>query len=187
MSSETLFRLLGPVITAIGIGVQELRQSRDAYGHRKLARAEATEMVAFIEKWIQTQQLICLPEEFEAVKRKAQPQLEGVYANLTRVNEARLGTVTRPLFRRIFLLYKPASVGGWILHIVFYLLVLLVAMGSLGVLSDEDLSAWPELVGVFGFYFVVLLIVRAWAVYIEKKHHPPTASEIGSAGPVSET
>jgi hypothetical protein len=185
MSKEIWLRLIGSLLTAIGIGVQELRQSRDAYGRRKLARAEATEMVAFIEKWIQTQQLTCLPEEFEAVKRRAQLQLECVYATLTKVNEAKLRAVARPLFQRIFLLYKPQGVGGWITHIAFYLLLFLLAMGSVGALSEEEPTTWFDKIAVFGFYFVVLLIVRAVAVHIDTKRHQQTGSEAVSAPPIS--
>ena len=56
--------LLTALIGATGVLLQEWRQKRDDRYRRSRTRTEATEMIAFIEKWIATQKLASSEEEF---------------------------------------------------------------------------------------------------------------------------
>ena len=170
MSKELILRLIGPLVTALGISLQELRRSRNEYARRKMARDEATEMVAFIEKWVQAQQLTCASEEFEAVKQIARLQLQQVYALLMNAQQTK-APPKRPLLRRVFLLYQPASLGGWISHIIFYLLIVVLGMFSLGVFTDEkdpEITR-ADIIAIYVFYLFITFAVRAWAVHIETR------------------
>lgn len=184
---KALVPILGPVIAAIlgsiGLLLKERRQSSDTRYRRTQARVEATEMVTFIDKWIQAQQLACSPKEFEQAKQMARQQLERIYSALSQVEQVRLPTKERPFLQRLLLLYRPAGVLGWVLHLIFYLLVifylLLLPDLTAGVITDmtraeEAVPLWFSIVFTIIFNLILLLPVlgvRAWARSVDVKQH----------------
>lgn len=182
---KTLVPILGPVIAAIlgsiGLLLKERRQSSDTRYRRTQARIEATEMVSFIDKWIQAQQLACSPKEFEQAKQMARQQLEQIYSALSQIEQVRLPTKERPFLQRLLLLYRPAGVLGWVLHLIFYLLVifylLLLPDFTAGVITDmtsgeEAVPLWFSIVFTIIVNLILLipvLGVRALARSVDVK------------------
>lgn len=176
--------LLTAALGAAGVLLQEWRQKRDDRHQRKQVRDEASEMVSFIEKWIQTQQLTCLPEEFEQVKQMAHQQLERIYYSLLNMQEVKKQVEERSFIQRALLLYKPASFSGWVLHLVFYMLGLMIMLwGVISALFFLDSSAAQSdnndpsrgvliltLVIFYLLLFVPALAIRAWATIVDKKN-----------------
>jgi positive regulator of sigma E activity len=183
----TLLTAFATLLTAIlgGGGVfLEWRQRRDERHQRRQARTEATEMVSFVEKWIATQQLACSPEEFEQVKMSAHRQLDRLYNSLLDMQEAKKQVEERSFIQRALLLYKPASVRGWVLHIIFYglgAIMLLLAVSTFFLLLDPEAAGIPEdvppnaLVLGLMFYYLVLFVpalaIRGWARRVDRRHH----------------
>ncbi|MDQ1593264.1 MAG: hypothetical protein QOG71_3891 [Pyrinomonadaceae bacterium] len=191
-----LTAFLTAALGGAGVLLQEWRQKRDDRHRRKQARIEATEMISFIEKWVQTQQLTCSAEDFEDVKKKARQKLERVYYSLIKVDEAKRPVEERSFLQRALLLYKPSSFGALVLHLIFYMLgtilllweIIGVALIIVPVEAKGQLTTMSET--IFGLIVVNLLCiapalaVRAWAVVIDKKHRKSQLDMV-SASPVA--
>ena len=186
--------LLTAAIGAAGVLLQEWRQRRDERYRQNRARTEASEMVSFIDKWVAAQKLACSPEEFEQAKQTARLQLERVYSALVKEQEAKKPVEENTFLQRLLLLYKPASLGGWVLHFLFYLFVIVTLLWisiSVPLITEfrNDLDApSPATVIVFMLISSVVwlapaLAIRAWAVAVDRRQRkPPT--EGASASPV---
>ena len=172
----------GPLITAVlgatGFWIQDLFRKRDARNNRGAARAEATETVNFIEKWLQTQQLVCPANEFEVIKQTARQQLDQVYATLTHLHAAKSEVIERPLWKRVFLMYAPHGIGGWMTHALFYGLAFLILLWSTlvpGVIIElhKD-DSWASAIGGVTFFYLILLglllVIRAAAIAIDRRY-----------------
>ena len=185
MLKDVVLPLVATVLTAVlgaaGVLLQEWRQKRDDHHRRRQERVEASEMIEFVQKWIQTQQLACSPEELVQVKQTARQQLEGIYNSLVKVQEAKRPDEHHSFFSRALLLYKPPGFGALLLHVIFYTLMIVL---MLSVLFTVTLSFDPlnkpgdlpraELIGGMTIVYVILLIpalsVRAWAISIDRRH-----------------
>jgi hypothetical protein len=199
VNKEELLKFIAPVFTAllgyVGVRLQEFRQRRDERYQRSRARAEATEMIEFFDKWIRTAQLIFPPEEFEQTKQIARAQLESVYSSLLVAHDKKRPVEERSFLRRALLLYKPPTAGGWVLHALFYVigfLMLLESIGVVGVIIDDkkggpDASPMrDDLIGVLLFYLVLLAVVlgiRAWAASVDRRHGKPQTDGAHATAP----
>jgi hypothetical protein len=182
--------LLTAAIGAAGVLVQEWRQKRDDNHQRKRARAEASEMVSLIEKWIQTQQLACSEEEFAQVKQTARQQLEHVYSSMLTMQEVKEPVEERSFIQRALLLYRPVSFGAWVLHLMFYGLgamilllgfftALLIIAPNTNQNSDNNLTpgGWVVMLSIlYLLLFLPALGIRAWAIVIDKRHRKHQAA-----------
>ena len=174
MSSPLLLAIAGPAVTAllglVVVWLQDWRRERDAFTQRTNARKEATELVAFYEKWIQTQQLVASPEEYEAARRVVQDRLDRLAAILPEPEEVDAS----PSFsiRRALLLYRPASRGAWAAHLAFYFLFAIAVLSTLGnLMPDEDGSFehWTVIVGSSVAVVTFAVILRAVAVAVDER------------------
>jgi hypothetical protein len=183
-----LLAAIGPFLTALlglfVVWLQEWRRSRDTYTQRAHARIEATELLAFYEKWIQTQKLVATLEEYEAARQVVQDRIDRLAAALPEPEEVDAS----PAFslRRVFLLYRPESPAGWVAHVAFYAwfaLTLLAAVGSLMPNPDGTFAHWTEIVGVQVVLIVPLLILRTVAVAVDERDHRRYVAEIKAQAP----
>lgn len=195
---KDLLPIIASVLTATlgaaGVLLQEWRQQRDERHRRSQARAEAAEMVEFVERWLKTQQLACSPEDFERAKQTARVQLERIYASLLVKHEPKRHVEERSFVQRALLLYKPQSTGAWVLHFAFYalgsLILLIQVLLSMGALME--VQAHPEmlrenviiLIFFYLFSLAPVLGIRAWAAAVDRRRlthqtdgaHAPIAS-----------
>lgn len=185
---EKLLPLIATLLTAAlgaaGVLLQEWRQRRDDRYRQNRARTEASEMVSFVEKWIAAQKLACSPEEFEQAKQTARLQLERVYSSLLNVQEAKKPVEDNSFLQRLLLLYKPASLGAWGLHLLFYFLVIIVLLWvalSVSLLRESrgDLTPSSLVIEIVMLFIVSLILlvptlaIRAWAIAVHRKHLSP--------------
>jgi hypothetical protein len=168
--------LIAPFMAAGGVLTQELVRARGQHNKRQQARNEAAEMMAFLEKWIKTQELACSPEEFEQVKQIARQQLYDIHATLARLQKTQSQEAeTRPLLQRALLLYRPAGFSGWVARTIIYSILIIVGFFSIGIFADfktEDIGA------AIAFYIVCLIVIlplHAWAVSDDKHRQPQRA------------
>jgi len=172
--------------------LQEWRQKRDDRYRRSRIRAEATEMIAFIEKWIATQKLACTDEEFGKVKQTAHQQLERIYSSVVDAEEKKRPMDEHSFFRRLLLLYRATSPGARVLHYIFYLLVVfdLMLVGFLAALipalqKGPDAIPLPVAIVVVLILSMVLFVpalaIRAWAVALDKKNRKNLTKGISDA------
>ena len=184
--------LLTAAIGAAGVLLQEWRQRRDDRYRQRRARSEASEMVSFIDKWIAAQQLSCSPEEFEQARQTARLQLERVYSALMKEQEAKKPAEESTFSQRLLLLYKPASLGGWILHLLFYLLVIVtllwiaISVPLVKEFRNEPDAPSPTLVVVLMLmsslvWLAPALAIRAWAVVVDRRHRKPAEGASASS------
>lgn len=174
MDNPLILTVVGPVVTAlvglVVVWLQDWRRERDAYTQRAHARQEATELVAFYEKWIKTQQLVASPEDYEAAREVVQDRLDRLAAAMPEPEEVD----PSPSFsmRRALLLYRPASTGGWVAHVAFYTLFVLTVMGTFGLLMPEEDGSflhWTEIVGPSAAFVLFTLVLRSVAVGVDER------------------
>jgi hypothetical protein len=168
---KDLLPLVTPAVAAGGIWVQGLLQARDDRYRGKLARDEAVEMIELLEKWMKTQEMACSPEEFQQVKRVARQRLDDMYLALEGVHEKSQPqhTETRPPLQRLFLLYPPAGFSGWMAAAIFYALIILGGMFSIGVLLTFKSSDIGPSIAFFVVLGIMFLPVHAWARHADAK------------------
>jgi hypothetical protein len=183
-----LLAVIGPCVTALlgllVVWLQEWRRNRDTFTQRSHARMEATELLTFYEKWLQTQKLVATPEEYEAARQVVQDRLDRLAATLPEPEEVD----PSPTFslRRVLLLYRPASRAGWVAHGAFYawsVLTLLATVGSIMPNEDGTFAHWTEIVGVNAFLIVSLLILRTVAVAVDERDRRHYVAEIKANAP----
>jgi hypothetical protein len=84
-----------------------------------------------------------------------------------------------PLLRRAFLLYKPETPLGWLLHTLFYTLTIVLITLLIGIFSTPPPEPDPEnfraSVSVFliGFLGIPILVIRRAARYTERRQEAP--------------
>lgn len=176
MFDQFVLNIAAPMATAllglVVVWLQEWRRGRDAFAQRNNARAEATELVTFYEKWIQAQKVVCDPEEFETVRQVAQDRLDRLAATLPEPEEVD----PRPTFslRRVLLLYRPASTGAWAAHVGFYFMFVLALLSTFGNLMPNDdgtFAHWTEIVGASVVVIVLTIVLRTVAVALDERDH----------------
>lgn len=88
------------------------------------------------------------------------------------------GPAARFNWQRWFLLYAPAGVWAWTLHVLFFISASFVAIGvvvMIGSLNDPELG---DMALGFGVFAVLALLFRAWAVVVD---HQKSARATGIA------
>ncbi len=181
--NQLLTQLLAPLITtilgALGIWIQEWRQARDQRYQRKQMRDEVEETISFFQKWVQAQQTLCSPQEFEQVKANARIELDKAYQRLLEIHEPRTQLQVYPMFQRALLLYRPTRLLGWIAHALFYLLFAFFLFLCVGLVDPSNQPV--EIVVWSVLFFLPVLIARAWAVEVDTHRPTPRAGASDTA------
>jgi hypothetical protein len=136
-----LVAAIGAMPSLLTLLISSLRERR-LIQKREQSLEHATKIVSFLEAWLKTQESVQLPEEFKNTKIAIQQKLDGLLNSLS--SEAILDlppssqsstySTTRNIgtIRELLLLYRPSSMGGWIIHILFYLnLILAISLNIL--------------------------------------------------------
>ena len=107
----------------------------------------AQQRVEYLNAWIKVQETLCSPEQFDEIKQEVSKELVQINRNLRKnLVEEEDEFVTfeeRNSLQRLFLLYTPRSVSGWVFHIIFYM--------SLGGLAAILISGFGLGVGTRGW------------------------------------
>lgn len=208
LASNPLVPLLVPIVTAIvgavGLLIREQYDRRTEMGRRKYAMEEASRRVTFAAEWWKAKQALGSTPDDEAARSFAESWLEEATSLVSKaLHPPRRPEPNRPVTRRrrILLAYPLRHRSARVLRVVYYILLAFTAFGLLSVpLTIYQLAAVGDktatlaysasIVVSLGFYGLLALGVRAWAVWIEnraaKQRFVSTSSQqatpVGSAG-----
>jgi hypothetical protein len=103
-----------------------------------------------------------------------------VFAGLQNLNSRAIQVRKRTVLSRMFLLYKPSATWLWLLHGMFYLLIGIAALGSIGAYADDSdrVEGFLGMAVFVGFAIICNLIAN----YFDKKRSSGNQS---SAVPVA--
>jgi len=72
-------------------------------------------------------------------------------------------------FRRAFLLFKPATIWGWVVHVICWFCLLVFVVSPFTDWST-DLKSTSDYFIFFGFYIGVFLLSRQWGISERRKY-----------------
>jgi len=148
------------------------KRSLTARQNRALGLAQ--QRVEYLDNWVKVQETLCSPEQFDEIKQEVSNELVQINRtlreNLVEEEDEFVTFEERNVLQRVFLLYTPRSVPGWVFHIIFY-----VFLGILSVwlISGLEMS-WTRgrsiayvigsLIGQLGILspLVVLIFLFRW-------------------------
>ena len=111
------------------------------------ALSMAQQRVEYLNAWIKVQETLCSPEQFDEIKQEVSKELvqinRNLRENLVEEEDEFVTFEERNSLQRLFLLYTPRSVSGWVFHIIFYM--------SLGGLAAILISGFGLGVGTRGW------------------------------------
>ena len=92
---------------------------------------------------------------------------------LQKIEKGALGHEAKKLsfLRRMFIWYKPVSIGSWIVHIYFYMMVFSIFSLSI-VLMTGPQGAPKEIWFILPVYILIAYLLRKWAIHLLKKNAP---------------
>jgi hypothetical protein len=108
---------------------------------RKNDLDEALQRLNFLKSYLDTQIGFGKEGQTEELKEKLYRDAEGVKAGIDEIYRERDEITPYErlyTFQKIFLTFRPASVFGWLLHIVFYFGLLFDAFMLIGFLTDDE-------------------------------------------------
>lgn len=155
----------------------------------------AQQRVAFLDSWTKVQETLCSPEQFDEIKREVSNELvqinQTLCENLVEEEDEFVTFEERNVLQRLFLLYTPRSVTGWVLHILFYMFVgiltaiLISGSGlgygtrgwSIGYLIGEWIALSPLVVLIFLFRWFAVRSDRATEKRMEAQRESKTVGD----------
>ncbi|MBN1661494.1 MAG: hypothetical protein JXA93_24085 [Anaerolineae bacterium] len=107
----------------------------------------AQKRVEFLSGWLKAQELLCSPQEWEQLKRSASEELVALRQHLTDILEEEQ---RRPIevaeerspVQKLFLLYRPRTASGWILHTLFYMFASITTLYVIYMLWPMEGWSW---------------------------------------------
>jgi len=131
----------------------------------------AQQRVEYLNAWIKVQETLCSPEQFDEIKQEVSNELvqinRNLRENLVEEEDEFVTFEERNSLQRLFLLYTPRSVTGWVFHIIFYmslggLVAILISgfglgMGTRGWSVGYLIGEW-----IFLSPFVLLIFLFRW-------------------------
>ena len=152
----------------------------------------AKQRVEFLDNWIKVQETLCSPEQFDEIKQEVSNELVQINRtlreNLVEEEDEFVTFEERNVLQRLFLLYTPRSVTGWVFHIIFYMFLgiltailisgLGLGFGPQGWSIAQLIGAWivfsPLVVLVFLFRWFAVRSDRAAEERMEAQHESKT-------------
>lgn len=195
-SLKILFGALAGLIPLIAAAVINNAQSRSLRARRNDAIGIATQRVDFLTTWIASQESISPPEHYAQLKDGVQHELEDIKHDLDQLLAASQAVKrsaaeehkSLAFWSRLFLMYRPYSIGGWVWHTLFYMAcfigIVFILTGLLAASPSESTFAYyvGYLIGIIIYLipvFAVIVVTRLIAGYVDNravKKHVPTAS-----------
>jgi hypothetical protein len=176
-----LVPVVSAVVGAVGILIRDLYDRRSEMGRRKYAMDEATRQVTFAAEWWKAKQALGSTPDDEAARAIAESWLEEATSLVsTALHPPRRPEPSRSVTRqsrirsRILLAYPFQRWTARVLRVAYYVVLVFTALGVLAapLLASEGAKlgdvAFTFVVEV-GFYGLLALGIRAWAVSIENR------------------
>jgi hypothetical protein len=120
----------------------------------------AERRIAFLGTWLKAQEAVCTPERFDQVKQESARELDELRGKLTefmrQADERKDKVNAGKTVRRMFLLFLPHNLGGWLCQLAFYALVMFVLLIALEPPAKGE--TWGDWAGLNLFVNIVFLI-----------------------------
>ncbi len=130
-------------------------ETRSIASRRDNAIDLAQRRIAFLTAWFQTRQQVDSPERLAAVKENLAHEFDDIKSFVDSELErpqaahAAMHSTDRLWYHRLFLLFWPRVLSGWVLHALFYMMVSIVVLFTLAQIPDGTNN-------LDGFFFATL-------------------------------
>jgi len=178
MINEDSLKTVAAAISVVGIlgssasGFFSWLEKRSIKAKHKDAIDLAERRITFVTTWFKAQEPICTPQRLEEIKLEVSQELDYLRQQLSQfVIQTDRSTFSQgKIIQQIFLLYLPRNFGGWVCHILFYILLLFVIGGTLSIPQNLNDLEWisDTVVGLIVF-IVPMIILQQLALRFNKK------------------
>ena len=152
-------------------------EKRSLFPKQNRALDLAQKRVEFLDSWVKVQETLSSTERFEEIKQAVSAELDGLSGSLSEElaeeEEEEEGEIS--FLQRLFLAYLPHNVTGWVLHILFYMIlgVTLINVYEAGI-DGPTTDSWTVLEALFFWdwyapWLILLFIIRWFAVRADRK------------------
>jgi hypothetical protein len=155
--------VVGPLAGLVGTRIKRTIDRRDKSAGKRQLIAETGHLIEFGTMLQKSSDLHGDSDVFDKARATLQKALDQKLAEFvvafapTQITTTT--TAVRSRFDRLFLLYRPVRSWGWILHILYYAMIGVVLLGSLGLWADR--SAGDVTDGIIGLSLFLLVAVVA--------------------------
>jgi hypothetical protein len=160
-------------------------QGRTSRAHRDDAITVAKQRIEFLDSWIKSQESVSTAEHLAELKQIASEELDdirrGVLTALATTAAKPSRAADRHAVQRLFLMYRPHSIAGWVWHTLFYMTgAMCIAVVLLTVLSYDPTTLEGGVIIAVAFLILALIfrglgaLVDGWA---EKKLQADTTQK----------
>ena len=158
------------VTTLLGFVVEFLKGKAPANRKNK-AYDDADRHLNFLEKWVELSQhatpelsaeaRLQISQELQKVRDRLAQELEVVHVAVSSAGAAAI-SAPPPMWRQVFLWYKPKRVIGWLPRVIFYFTAVLSSVGLLVGLTEatarSDSSYWLGF-SIFPFFTLIFWLL----------------------------
>ncbi|MFF2081004.1 hypothetical protein ACFVXG_40325 [Kitasatospora sp. NPDC058162] len=161
-------------VSLLGFVIQDQLARRSRRERRKMLFEDASRQVAFATEWWKAMELVSpQPDELAEAKARSLAWLDE--ASTLRAGARQLTVAERPHLplSRVLLIYRFESRPAKVIRLCFYLALAWTILSVFTIPSDRGTSYFVSDFGVLAMYIVLVLLLRAWAVTVEKRHPGP--------------
>jgi hypothetical protein len=147
---------------------------RSILARRSQALSLAQQRIEFLSAWIKAQESLCSIERFEEVKRAVSDELMQLREHLNDIlddehNQSRETVGDKQFLQKLFLIYIPRNVAGWVFHTLFYMSLSVTVIVVLLTLTSTERNVIgtvvacadiPSVVAVLAFHYLATMADR---------------------------
>ena len=152
-SSKAMIDNIGAAITVVGVFGGLCGAFFDWLGKRSIKAKYQDESnlaerrITFLNTWFSAQAPVCTPERLDEIKLETSKELDELRNRLARFifeSEQTQLLAKGKNFQRTFLLFIPHNIGGWICHILFYILLIFTLFSISLIPEVNDIQSWTS-------------------------------------------
>ncbi len=170
MTIQDLIPLLAAVIGLTPVILKWISDRSVAAAKRRKIQ-HAKEQVEFWRLWLQAQNEVSSEERFIRLQADIAERLDKLVAEQDTLQHPAAERATGPnALQRALLAFLPSTTTGWVSHTLFYIVVSLAALLTLGAsLQPETLApSWEQLRRELGFLIPVLIFFAAVGLLLQR-------------------
>lgn len=178
MINEDSLKTVAAAISVVGIlgssasGLFSWLEKRNIKAKHQDAIDLAERRIAFLTTWFKAQEPVCAPQRLEEVKLEVSQELDYLRQQLQQliIQTDRSTFSKEEVIKQTFLLYLPRNFGGWVCHILFYILLFFVFAAVLSMPDHFNDLEWisDTVVGII-ITIVPMSILQQLALRFNKR------------------
>jgi len=186
-SGKVLISIITAITPIVFSYIFKRVERRSAIFISKSKIEEAGRRMDFVQKYLDLQSKIVSDAELSDLKKQASAELAAIKQNVDllfiRTQTAHHNNVS--LVQRLFLTFRPATGLGWVLAVLFYILLCITSFALFGSFLDvngnfsmstlkANVKEGSLITGVI-ILLLACILIRFLAIRNYKKHQPPLA------------